>query len=373
MFHGKLETIGNFTNFLIKVKQFNSEYEEYSENTIENNGIVVVWESAVQPMTDIQRLTFEVLTILISFVAIVGNILVLYVNFLRKKRLLLRTCLISLAVSDLMYVITTIILYIPKLSTKNSTLWLLGPLSCALIPFVRTMTVLVNSILLVSIAMDRYMAVVRINKGDWNPDLCLSVSIVILIWGMCAGVSSPMLTFYDHYKIFIVPFPDPMEIDPVLSYYEGYLCGFKKEESSYYFVMLFVLIFLPILTTFLWLITILAKEVWNHRNQVQVEQRNIHIRMLKVIALLMAVLIICRLPYWIYVLYKVSSITISNYLILYYSFGILVLFNCLLNPFLYTFLSEIIRLKTFLLKFIDNIFCMCGKKTSTKEPITLST
>lgn len=231
MFHGKLDTIENFTQFLIKRQLFSSEYEEYFENTTEDDGLIVVWETAVQPLTDIQRLIFAVFTILVSFVAIVGNILVLYVNFSRKQRLLFRTCLISLAVSDLIFVIITCFIYIPKFATPNSALWLLGPMSCALIPFTQTLAVLVNSILLVSIAMDRYMAVVRMIKGNWDPGLCFCLTCVILIWGMCAGVSSPMLTIYDHYKIFIVPVPDEIEIDPVLTYYEGYLCGSDKVKN----------------------------------------------------------------------------------------------------------------------------------------------
>lgn len=227
MFNGKLDTIENFTQSLIKGR-FNSEYDEYYEENDTDDGLIVVWETAVQPLTDVQRLTFAVLTVLVSFVAIVGNVLVLYVNFSRKQRLLFRTCLISLAVSDLIFVVITCFIYIPKFASKNSALWHLGPMSCALIPFTQTLAVLVNSILLVSIAMDRYMAVVRIIKGNWDPGLCFCVTCVILIWGMCAGVSSPMLTIYDHYKIYIVPVPDSMEIDPVLTYYEGYLCGSDK-------------------------------------------------------------------------------------------------------------------------------------------------
>lgn len=235
MFHGKLDIIRNFTQFSIKSEKFNYDTDEYSENDTEDDGKVVVWESAVQPLTEIQRITFAVLTVLVAVVAIIGNLLVLYVNFSRKQRLLFRTCLISLAVSDLIFVVVTCFIYIPKFATPNSALWLLGPVSCSFIPFIQTLAVLVNSILLVSIAMDRYMAVVRIIKGNWDPKLCFCLTCVILIWGMSAGVSSPMLTIYDHYKIYIVPEPDPSEVKPVLTYYEGYLCGTGKVSRIYDF------------------------------------------------------------------------------------------------------------------------------------------
>lgn len=198
-------------------------------------------------------------------------------------------------------------------------------------------------------------------------------------------------------------------------------------------MIIFTFIFLPLLTTFLWLNTILAKEIWNRREPIQVQQRSVftviveestvdsmhkdtgeavavrnktkntnsetpneslpvnvevgskrverkqrQIRMVKVIALLMAVFFICRLPNWIYVLYKLSNVTQKNiYWVIHYIFGILVLINCLLNPFLYTFLSETIRLTTFLLNLVVSMFrpCknLCQKKSSFKEPIIFST
>jgi hypothetical protein len=45
--------------------------------------LIVVWESGVQPLSDVQRLTFLTLTIIIVVIAVVGNLLVLYVNLSR--------------------------------------------------------------------------------------------------------------------------------------------------------------------------------------------------------------------------------------------------------------------------------------------------
>lgn len=90
------------------------------------------------------------------------------------------------------------------------------------------MAVLVNSILLVCIALDRYMAVVRIVKGSWEPTKLFCVTCCVLIWGFSAAVSSPLLTLYDHFRVYIVPLPDPEEEDPELTYYVAYLCGSDK-------------------------------------------------------------------------------------------------------------------------------------------------
>lgn len=78
-----------------------------------------------------------------------------------------------------------------------------------------------------------------------------------------------------------------------------------------------------------------------HRNERQRRQ----MRMFKVILVLMSVFICCRLPNWIFLLYKLSNVASGrlNWLLLY-SFGALGLLNCMLNPLLYTFLGETIRI-----------------------------
>lgn len=98
-----------------------TSYDEYSD--YEESDLIVVWETAVQPLTDLQRLIFLAITIVIIVVAGTGNILVLYVNFSRKQRFLFRACLISLAMSDLIFVVVTSCIYLPKFLKSQSALW----------------------------------------------------------------------------------------------------------------------------------------------------------------------------------------------------------------------------------------------------------
>lgn len=74
------------------------------------------------------------------------------------------------------------------------------------------------------------------------------------------------------------------------------------------------------------------------------QRRHRQMRMFKVILVLMSVFIICRLPNWIFLLYKLSH-KVSGRLnwLLVYCFAIMGLLNCMLNPLLYTFLGETIR------------------------------
>lgn len=59
-------------------KASDDEYSDYEESDL-----IVVWETAVQPLTDLQRAIFLAITIVVIVVAGTGNILVLYVNFSR--------------------------------------------------------------------------------------------------------------------------------------------------------------------------------------------------------------------------------------------------------------------------------------------------
>lgn len=88
------------------------------------------------------------------------------------------------------------------------------------------------------------------------------------------------------------------------------------------------------------------------------QRRHRQMRMFKVILMLMSVFIFCRLPNWIFLVYKLSHEVSerSNWLTLY-CFAIPGFLNCMLNPLLYTFLSETIRVTSF----IKNGFCKICK------------
>lgn len=77
------------------------------------------------------------------------------------------------------------------------------------------------------------------------------------------------------------------------------------------------------------------------------------LRMFKAILIIMITFFLCRLPTWIYLLYKLYNDANTNlHWVLQYSFGALSIFNCVLNPLLYTFLTETIRISfVFLDKF----------------------
>lgn len=140
----------------------------------------------------------------------------------------------------------------------------------------------------------------------------------------------------------------------------------QQDENGYFFAIIFSFIFAPLLITFFWLNSVLAKEVWKRRvgasvsvscventstvstgntgyvtpevTARRVERKQRQIRMFKVILVLMAVFFICRLPNWVYTLYKLGNDVADNiHWVINYSLGILVLLNCAFNPFVQFF------------------------------------
>lgn len=214
------------------------------------------------------------------------------------------------------------------------------------------------------------------------------------------------------------------------------MCLFPQEASANYYIVVFTFIFLPIFVAFVWLNTIIAREIWkrrhapgsqsqskskkaddedsstkeikdtdetntssnvrNHSGKIssgelknsavsskqkvftvqapqqpnsethRSERQRRQMRMFKVILVLMSVFICCRLPNWIFLLYKLSY-SISGRLnwLLLYSFGAMGLLNCMLNPLLYTFLGETIRITSHIGSACYKFCRLCRRRKKT--------
>lgn len=63
----------------------------------------------------------------------------------------------------------------------------LGDILCSVVPFATTTAILVNSMTLLGIALDRYLAIVKFIKGTWNPSALFCASWAVFVWGLAAG------------------------------------------------------------------------------------------------------------------------------------------------------------------------------------------
>lgn len=94
------------------------------------------------------------------------------------------------------------------------------------------------------------------------------------------------------------------------------------------------------------------------------------VRMFKAILLIMTVFFVCRLPTWIYLLYKLYNTANTNlHWLLHYWLGLLSIVNCILNPFLYTFLTETIQLSFTLQDNVKALFTFRRKQTIERNEV----
>ncbi|XP_055372781.1 5-hydroxytryptamine receptor 1A [Condylostylus longicornis] len=422
------------------------------------------------PDYKLQTLTEHTRHIFIGFasafliISVVANIATIIVNTRRKMRMFFRIMLYSLAASDLITTIFSTTGYISQLSTKYIQIWHLGDIMCACIPFMSTAAILINSMTLVGIAFDRYMAVVKVVSGvNWEPGILCCFAFVILVWGTAAGLASPMLMSYYTGTILLI-ITNPNDPNQCVEAKSVEMCASDKALNSYYFIIIFSVVFVPTVLTFIWLNSVVAIEIWNrhkfnnsentvenssetssstknlaspstlkttlenstsniadindiqnklddtnvivsvnisniqstskqhqaieseiisttvgvkmqytssqqqqqhqykfhkqplpsrvnHENMKHLQNYPTHkrrktrqLRLFIVIILLITIFLICRLPTWIFLLMRVYGVyNRSIHWIMHYSFGILSLFNCVLNPFCYTFMAETTR------------------------------
>lgn len=98
---------------------------------------------------------------------------------------------------------------------------------CGFIPFVTTMAILVNSFTLVGIAVDRYLAIIRFVKGTWEPSKLFCAAGAVFVWGLAAGISSPMMSSYYIAEFYII-YTDPGNQSHMIAIEEAEMCTSEK-------------------------------------------------------------------------------------------------------------------------------------------------
>ena len=88
-----------------------------------NNSIPAFLDYMLEILTWSQRLGFTIAVILLLIIGLIGNIGTLLVNVQKKRRLLFRLSLISLACSDLLTIIFISTTYLSQFLTNKTPLW----------------------------------------------------------------------------------------------------------------------------------------------------------------------------------------------------------------------------------------------------------
>ncbi|XP_020804647.1 orexin receptor type 1 [Drosophila serrata] len=411
-----------------------------------------VFVGDLSQLNTFKRNAFSAVVGTLFVLAFTGNLGTLYVNTRRKLRPFFRACLISLACSDLASTVFCTVSYMAQFQAEYLQLWTIGGFMCKFVPFITTTSVLSGSLTLVAIALDRYLAVMRPVLGFWNPDYRFSTLCMLLIWACSIGASGPLLGIYDYRWIYLLEVEcDQAEEEPSTSIVTVepeevvvtelelvHMCLAGDHDVGLYYVILFTLIFLPCIVSFLWLNATIARQLWlrRHYHQEQHVQRQEpkeghfkslgssgngellmpstlvsamgvaipfalektgplppantfraepvrkttaaavarearHRKMVVVVLMMMAVFICLRLPAWVFLIMRLyGSYSEPVDWLLYFSFGILNLFSCALNPLFYTFLTQTIRTVTLMKQKVRGFLgCSNGKPQDGVMPM----
>lgn len=96
------------------------------------------------------------------------------------------------------------------------------------------------------------------------------------------------------------------------------------------------------------------------------ERQRRQMRMFKVILVIMCVFIMLRLPTWLFLLYKLNfRVEARIQWLINYSLSIVGIMNSSANPFLYTFLSETIRVTSAIRNSCHTFFKLCRPSATT--------
>lgn len=114
-----------------------------------------------------------------------------------------RCSLLSLAMSDLLLLGSSGSNILAMLSHRT-LLWRLSKLSCTVIPYLQTVAVLVASLNLAGIALDRYSAIKSRYPLSKGPGWLAAIVVVGIIWAVAAGATYPVLDLYRAHEILII-------------------------------------------------------------------------------------------------------------------------------------------------------------------------
>ena len=108
----------NFNNY-----NKTNKNDGFNFDVIINNSIPAFLDYMLEILTWSQRIGFTIAVIILLIIGLIGNIGTLLVNIQKKRRLLFRLSLISLACSDLLTIIFISTTYLSQFLTSKTPLW----------------------------------------------------------------------------------------------------------------------------------------------------------------------------------------------------------------------------------------------------------
>ncbi|XP_050536873.1 tachykinin-like peptides receptor 86C isoform X3 [Daktulosphaira vitifoliae] len=305
------------------------------------------------------KLTWITLFIAMLTVAILGNLIVIWIVAAHRRMRTVTNCyMVSLSVSDLFMASLNCL---PNFIYMLNSDWPFGLELCIASNFIAYWTVASSVFTLVSITLNRYMAIVHPLRH--RRSRTRTQTVLILIWAISIFLAIPCF-LYSNIKTKRYTNGELRRACYMLWPDGRY--PHSKTEYIYNILFLFVTYIIPLVVMFV-CYTIMGKELWGSKSIGQMTERHEESikskrKVVRMFAVVVAIFIICWLPYHFYFVYAyhnkdiVSKAYVQD---LFLAFYWLAMSNSMVNPIIYYWMNP--RFRTYFKAVL--CFCTCLRKS----------
>ncbi|XP_050428225.1 tachykinin-like peptides receptor 86C isoform X2 [Adelges cooleyi] len=307
------------------------------------------------------KLTWVTLFIAMLIVAIVGNLIVIWIVLAHRRMRTVTNCyMVSLSLSDLFMAALNCL---PNFIYMLNSDWAFGLELCMASNFIAYWTVASSVFTLVAITLNRYMAIVHPLRH--RRSRTRTQTVLILIWVISVFLAMPCI-LYSNIKTKRYTNGELRRACYMLWPDGRY--PHSKTEYIYNILFLCVTYIIPLLVMFV-CYTIMGRELWGSKTIGQMTQRHVEsikskrkvVRMFGVVVL---IFMFCWLPYHSYFVYAyhnkeiVSKAYVQD---LFLAFYWLAMSNSMVNPIIYYWMNP--RFRTY----FKVALCYCGGMRKCKQ------
>ncbi|KAM4770969.1 C-C chemokine receptor type 6 [Rhinophrynus dorsalis] len=292
---------------------------------------------------------------LIFIVGLIGNILVVITfRCYKRSKSMTDVYLLNMAIADILFVLT-----LPFWAWYyHENKWIFRDFMCKLVRSIYTINFNCSMLLLACVGIDRYVAIVQVTKSFRFRTTTMAYKGVIcfFVWIMSACLSSITYIFSKCYKThndeLVCEASYPSTSTAMLWKLAVIIVQFSLGFFIPFLVMVFCYSF--IIKTLL---------------QAQNSQRH---KAIRVIVAVVAVFLICQVPYNVLLLKKAAALVNKDadcsadirYEYAFFISETLAFFHCCLNPVIYAFVG--VKFRNYFMKIIQDLWCI-SKQYMTRQ------
>uniref|UniRef100_A0A8C9Z1S7 Chemokine (C-C motif) receptor 6a n=1 Tax=Sander lucioperca TaxID=283035 RepID=A0A8C9Z1S7_SANLU len=278
---------------------------------------------------------------IICILGFVGNSLVIITYaFYKRTKSMTDVYLLNVAIADLLFV-----LLLPLIVYNELSAWPMGPVACKLLRGSYSVNLYSGMLLLACISTDRYIAIVQARRSFRLRSLAYSRVICTIVWASAVLLSVPDFYFYHWYE-------------PSHRIFCTLIFGLTKTSMAVPSTQLAVGFILPLLVMVFCYSAIIV-TLLKARNF----QRH---KAVRVVLAVVAVFIVCHLPYNITLLYNIANMfklqSCEDSDILKVALTVtqtIAYLHCCLNPVLYAFVG--VKFRNHFMRIMQDLWCL-GKR-----------